>query len=126
MAHRLHKLTEHLFPSSPFNSNVESHPSPSLIQPQHTAVKIDFHKAIDSLVDSHKLTASTPPVSKSSTVTLEEWKAKQGQEIGVSDWLLITQERVDAFSLVPVVCGVWCVVCGVWCVVCGVWCVVAF
>jgi acyl dehydratase len=31
-------------------------------------------------------------------VSLADWKASIGKEVGVSDWLLITQERVDAFA----------------------------
>ena len=30
--------------------------------------------------------------------TLDEWKALVGQEVGVSGWLTITQERVNAFA----------------------------
>jgi acyl dehydratase len=30
--------------------------------------------------------------------TLDEWTALAGQEVGVSGWLLITQERVNAFA----------------------------
>lgn len=30
--------------------------------------------------------------------TIDDWKALVGQEVGVSGWLLITQERVNAFA----------------------------
>jgi acyl dehydratase len=33
-------------------------------------------------------------------VTLNEWQAMVGTEVGVSDWLHLTQDRVDAFSQV--------------------------
>jgi acyl dehydratase len=34
------------------------------------------------------------------TVTLGEWQGMVGTEVGVSDWLHLTQDRVDAFSQV--------------------------
>jgi len=33
-------------------------------------------------------------------VSVDDARARQGQEIGVSDWMLIEQERVDAFAQV--------------------------
>ncbi|MBL8584206.1 MAG: MaoC family dehydratase [Rhizobiaceae bacterium] len=32
------------------------------------------------------------------TLTFEEFKALAGQELGVSDWLLVDQERIDRFA----------------------------
>jgi hypothetical protein len=39
-------------------------------------------------------------------VSLDAWKANVGKEIGVSSWLHLTQERVDAFGML-VQCGVY-------------------
>ncbi len=58
----------------------------------------------DSDVSMVKSLRDSPPLAKAASasrkMTLDEWKAMQGKEIGVSEYLLVSQERVDAFSLV--------------------------
>jgi acyl dehydratase len=37
-------------------------------------------------------------MSNAAPLTLDEYKAKVGSELGVSDWLLVSQERINQFA----------------------------